>query len=356
MLPLRIEKADELKEKPKDSELVFGTQFTDHMFVMDYAVGKDWHDPRIIPYGPMPMDPATMVFHYGQAIFEGLKAYRDDNGRVVTFRPRDNFARLNRSAERMCIPQIDEAFALQAMLELLRIETDWVPHQKDTSLYIRPFIIATDPFLGVRPSYTYKFMIILSPVGTYYPEGLDPVKIMVTDHYARACKGGVGHIKAEGNYGASLYAADKAKKKGLTQVLWLDGRENKYIEEVGTMNIFFKIGGKLVTPTLESGSILPGITRDSILTLAKDMDIPVEERFISIDELLEAGDNGTLEEVFGSGTAAVVSPVGLLQYHGKDIVVNKGKTGPFAQKMYDTLTGIQCGKLPDTHDWVLPVE
>lgn len=355
-MSLRIEKAETLKTKPKDSELVFGTEFTDHMFVMDYEPERGWHDPRIVPYGPLGMSPASMVFHYGQAIFEGLKAYRDKNGQVVTFRPKDNFARLNRSAERMCIPQIDEKLALEALLKLLRLEKDWVPHAQDTTLYIRPFIIATDPYLGVRPSHTYKFMIILSPVGTYYPEGLDPVKIMVTDQYARACKGGVGHIKAEGNYGASLYAANQAKKKGLTQVLWLDGRENKYIEEVGTMNIFFKIAGKLVTPTLESGSILPGITRDSIITLAKDMGVAVEERFISIDELTEASDTGALEEVFGSGTAAVVTPVGLLHYHGKDMVIGGGKTGPFAQKMYDTLTGIQYGKLPDTHGWVMPIE
>jgi len=356
MLPLRIEKAKTLKEKPKDSELVFGTQFTDHMFVMDHTQEKGWHDPRIIPYGPLPMDPATMVFHYGQAIFEGLKAYRDDSGRVVTFRPGDNFARLNRSAERMCIPQIDEEFALQAMMELLRIEKDWVPRQKDTSLYIRPFIIATDPFLGVRPSYTYKFMIILSPVGAYYPEGFNPISIMVTDKYVRACPGGVGNIKAEGNYGASLYASKLAKEQGYTQVLWLDAQENRYVEEVGTMNIFFKIDGKIITPSLSSGSILPGITRDSVIKLAKEMAYPVEERRISMDEVDAAFAKGKLEEVFGSGTAAVVSPVGLLRYKGHDIVVNDQKTGPFVQKLYDTLTGIQFGKLPDTHNWVMPIE
>jgi len=356
MLPLRIEKADSLKDKPKDSELVFGTQFTDHMFVMDYTVDNGWHDPRIIPYGPLPMDPATMVFHYGQAIFEGLKAYRDDTGRVVTFRPGDNYARLNRSAERMCIPPIDEELALEAMMALLRIEKDWVPRAKDTSLYIRPFIIATDPYLGVRPSYTYKFMIILSPVGAYYPEGFNPIKIMVTEKYVRACRGGVGNIKAEGNYGASLYASKQAKEKGYTQVLWLDAQENRYIEEVGTMNIFFKIGGRIITPTLESGSILPGITRDSVITLAREMGYTVEERRLSMDEVDAAAEEGTLEEVFGSGTAAVVSPVGLLRYRDHDIVVNDQQTGPFVQKLYDTLTGIQFGKLPDTHNWVVPVE
>ena len=356
MLPLRIEKADSLKDKPKDSELVFGTQFTDHMFVMDYTVDNGWHDPRIIPYGPLPMDPATMVFHYGQAIFEGLKAYRDDTGRVVTFRPGDNYARLNRSAERMCIPPIDEELALEAMMALLRIEKDWVPRAKDTSLYIRPFIIATDPYLGVRPSYTYKFMIILSPVGAYYPEGFNPIKIMVTEKYVRACRGGVGNIKAEGNYGASLYASKQAKEKGYTQVLWLDAQENRYVEEVGTMNIFFKIGGRIITPTLESGSILPGITRDSVITLAREMGYTVEERRLSMDEVDAAAEEGTLEEVFGSGTAAVVSPVGLLRYRDHDIVVNDQQTGPFVQKLYDTLTGIQFGKLPDTHNWVVPVE
>jgi branched-chain amino acid aminotransferase len=356
MPSIRIEKADTRKPKPKDSELAFGTVFTDHMFIMDHTPEKGWHDPRIVPFGPLPMSPASMVFHYGQAIFEGLKAYRDASGEVVTFRPRDNFARLNRSAERMCIPKIDEALALEAMIALLRIEKDWVPHAAETSLYIRPFIIATDPFLGVRPSHTYKFMIILSPVGAYYAEGFDPIKIMVTELYVRACKGGVGHVKAEGNYGASLYASKIAKDEGYTQVLWLDAKENSYIEEVGTMNIFFKIAGKLITPSLESGSILPGITRDSVITLAKDMGVSVEERRLSIEEVFDAYDRGELEEVFGSGTATVVSPVGLLHYHGRDIVINKGETGPFVHKMYDTLTGIQYRRIPDPHNWVLPIE
>lgn len=340
------------KPKPKDEELQFGTVFTDHMFVMDYSVERGWHDPRIVPYGPVRFEPSIMVFHYGQAIFEGLKAYRNIKGEVVTFRPMDNFSRLNRSAERLCIPQVDEELLWEGLKMLLEIERDWVPEAEGTALYIRPFIIATDPYLGVRPSNTYKLFIILSPVGAYYAEGFKPVKIYVTDKYVRAARGGLGYTKAAANYAASLYAAEEAKKKGYTQVLWLDACQHRYVEEVGTMNIFFKINGAVVTPSLEGGSILPGITRDSVITLARSMGYKVKERLISIEEVFEAHDKGKLEEVFGTGTAAVISPVGELNWNDRIIRINDGRMGEFSKLMYDKLTGIQYGREEDKFGWV----
>ena len=351
MEKIKFIKRDELKTKPKDSELVFGTQFTDHMFVMDYDRNRGWYDPRIVPYGPIEMSPSSMVFHYGQAIFEGLKAYRNSNGDIVTFRAMDNFKRLNRSAERICMPKVDTEFVWKALNTLLDIERDWVPSSKDTSLYIRPFMIATDPFLGVRPSDTYKFFIILSPVGPYYPEGLDPVKIYVEDTYVRAQKGGTGEAKVAGNYAASLLAAEKAKARGYSQVLWLDAAEHTFVEEVGAMNIFFKIDGKLITAPLD-GSILPGITRDSVIKLAKHMGCVVEERDLKIEEVFAANEDGSLEEVFGSGTAAVISPVGVLEWKDKKIEINNGEIGEFTSMMYDTLTGIQYGTREDVFGWV----
>ncbi|NLO81999.1 MAG: branched-chain amino acid aminotransferase [Clostridiales bacterium] len=340
------------KQKPDKGSLQFGNIFSDHMFVMDYSMDKGWHDPRIIPYGPFEAEPSMMVFHYGQAIFEGLKAYRNMQGEIVTFRPMDNIVRLNRSAERLCIPKLDEEFVWEALKMLLEIEKDWVPDGEGTSLYIRPFIIATDPYLGVRPSHTYKFFIILSPVGAYYAEGFEPVKIYVTDKYVRAARGGLGYTKAAANYAASLYAAEEAKKKGYTQVLWLDACHHSYVEEVGTMNIFFKIGEVLVTPSLEGGSILGGITRDSVITLASSMGYKVEERLISIQEVFEAHEQGRLEDVFGTGTAAVISPVGELNWNDRIIKINGGKTGNFSKMMYEKLTGIQYGKEEDTFGWV----
>lgn len=351
MEPIKITLNENLKKKPADNELVFGTQFTDHMFVMDYSVEKGWHNPEIKPYSPIEVDPAMMVFHYGQAIFEGMKAYRNENNEIVSFRPRQNFKRLNDSAERLCIAQIDEKFVLEALKKLISIDKDWVPSSEGTSLYIRPFIIATDPFLGVRPSNTYKFMIILSPVGPYYAAGFNPVKIYVEDEYVRAVKGGVGDRKAAGNYAASLYAAKKAKEKGYAQVLWLDAVEHKYVEEVGAMNIFFKIDGKLITSPL-SGSILPGITRASVIELASDMGYEVEEKRITIDEVFEASEKGILEECFGTGTAAVISPVGELKWMDKEVIVNNNQTGEVTQKLYDKLTGIQLGKIEDAFEWV----
>jgi len=352
MADFKVTIAQNLRVKPKDDELKFGTVFTDHMFVMDYKKGEGWLNASIVPYEEFCVAPSMMVFHYGQAIFEGLKAYGTDNGEVLTFRVSDNFKRLNISAERMCIPLFDEGYVKKALYELLRIEKDWVPSQKDTSLYIRPFIIATDPYIGVRPSDTYKFFIILSPVGAYYPEGFKPVKIFVTDKYVRAAKGGVGFAKTAGNYAASLYAAEEAKKMGYTQVMWLDCAERKYVEEVGTMNIFFVIDDTLVTPDLSGGSVLAGITRDSVIKLAEHLKISVSERKISIDEVFDAHEKGKLKEVFGTGTAAVISPVSELNLNGRKITINEGKTGKISQLLYDKLTAIQYGREADPFNWV----
>ena len=301
----------------------------------------------------MDMDPATMVLHYGQGVFEGLKAFRAGSGDIQLFRPTDNFKRLNNSSRLLCIPEIDEAFALDALKQLLVIEKDWVPSTPGTSLYIRPTIIATDPFLGVRASYTYRYFIILSPVGAYYAEGFNPVKIWVTRNHVRAVRGGVGEAKTPGNYAASLYAGEEAHKHGFTQVLWLDGVEQKYIEEVGAMNIFFRIDDELVTPVL-NGSILPGITRESVVSLAKHWDMKVAERKISIDDVMQAHTSGTLQEVFGSGTAAVISPVGQLKYGDKTITIGDGRVGPIADKFYTAIMDIQYGKTADPLDWIEP--
>ena len=353
-MKLTITKTDQLKTKPDDSKLSFGTIFTDYMFNMDYNPQDGWHNPRIEPYASIDMDPATMVLHYGQGVFEGLKAYRTETGAVQLFRPRDNFKRLNNSSRRLCIPEIDEGLALDFLKKLLTIEKDWVPSAPGTSLYIRPTIIATDPFLGVRASHTYRFFIILSPVGAYYAEGFNPVKIWVTRHYVRAVRGGVGEAKTPGNYAASLYAAEQAHKHGYTQVLWLDGIEQEYIEEVGAMNIFFVIDGELITPML-NGSILPGITRDSVMGLAKMWGIKVSERKIGISEVIDVHAAGKLDEIFGSGTAAVISPVGEIKYGDTVITVSDGKVGAMAKKFYKELTDIQYGKTQDPAGWIEPI-
>ena len=353
-MKLTITKADQLKTKPDDSKLSFGTIFTDYMFNMDYSPQDGWHNPRIEPYASIDMDPATMVLHYGQGVFEGLKAYRTESGAVQLFRPRDNFKRLNNSSRRLCIPEIDEGLALDFLKQLLTIEKDWVPSAPGTSLYIRPTIIATDPFLGVRASHTYRFFIILSPVGAYYAEGFNPVKIWVTRHYVRAVRGGVGEAKTPGNYAASLYAAEQAHKQGYTQVLWLDGIEQEYIEEVGAMNIFFVINGELITPML-NGSILPGITRDSVMGLAKMWGIKVSERKIGISEVIDVHAAGELDEIFGSGTAAVISPVGEIKYGDTVLTVSDGKVGEMAKKFYNELTDIQYGKTKDPAGWIEPI-
>jgi branched-chain amino acid aminotransferase len=346
---------DELKAKPDGSTaLGFGKLFTDHMFTMRFTLGIGWHDPEIKRYQDFSMGPSAMGLHYGQAIFEGLKAYRGAGDRIFLFRPKDNLRRMNTSADRICMPEIDVDKVLVAMKELIRLDQEWVPHSPGATLYIRPTMIATEAALGVRPSKEYLFFIILSPVGAYYPEGFNPVKIYVSDTYVRAVPGGVGSVKTAGNYAASIKAAMEAQALGYTQVLWLDAVERRYIEEVGTMNIFFKINGQLITPPL-AGSILPGITRDSAIQLAKDWGMDVQERPISIDEVIEANDNGTLEEVFGTGTAAVISPVGSLFYQGRTITLNQGRTGALSQKMFDVLQGIQYGNLPDPHGWVEPL-
>ncbi len=350
-MDLSITRSENLKPKPDDAKLGFGTLFTDHMFNMDYSLEGGWQAARIEPYGSIEMDPATMFLHYGQGVFEGLKAYRTDSGQIQLFRPQENIKRLNRSCRRMCIPEIDEDFALESLKQLITLEKDWVPGAPETSLYIRPTIIAMDPFLGVRASHTYRYFVILSPVGAYYPEGFNPVKILVTSELVRAVRGGVGEAKTPGNYAASLLAGEQAHKAGYTQVLWLDGVEQKYLEEVGSMNIFFVIDDEIITPEL-NGSILPGITRKSVIELAKHWGQKVSERKVSIDELFEAHAAGRLKEVFGSGTAAVISPVGQIKYGDQVVTINDNQTGPVAQKLYDAITGIQYGKAEDPLGWV----
>ncbi len=352
---IKVSLSTSKKKKPADDTLQFGKNFTDHMFVMDYTEGLGWHDPQIIPYQPIELDPACMVFHYGQTVFEGLKAYRTKENQIVLFRPEKNFARLNASNERICIPAFDEELALEGLKKLIQIEKDWVPSTPGTSLYIRPFIIATEPFLGVNPSSRYKFMIILSPVGAYYKEGINPVKIAVEDEYVRSVKGGTGTAKTGGNYSASLKAQEVAKAKECSQVLWLDGIERKYIEEVGAMNVFFKIDGEVITPEL-NGSILPGVTRASILELLRSWGVPVSERRISMEEIYQAHQDGLLEEAFGTGTAAVISPIGQFIWGERTIVLNDGKTGELSRKLYDTLTGIQNGDLEDSFNWITKVD
>ncbi|WP_028552676.1 branched-chain amino acid aminotransferase [Paenibacillus sp. UNC451MF] len=354
-LSIKIERTTTPKQKPDEAKLPFGKYFTDHMFIMDYEEGRGWYDPRIIPYQPIMMDPAAKVFHYGQTVFEGLKAYKGSDGKILLFRPQQNFLRLNRSNERMSIPAIDGEVCLEALKQLINVDQDWIPSVEGNSLYIRPFIIADQATLGVSPSLNYKFMIIMSPVGAYYAEGIHPVKIYVESDYVRAVKGGTGNAKTAGNYASGLRAQEEATSKGYSQVLWLDGVHKKYIEEVGSMNVFFKINGTVVTPEL-NGSILDGITRNSMIQLLKHWNVPVVERQLSIDEIVEAHKNGTLEEAFGTGTAAVISPVGDLYYNDHQMIINNGQTGELSQKLYDTLTSIQQGKAQDPFGWMVEVK
>ncbi len=355
MLNIRIEKTQQPKAKPAPGEkLGFGKIFTDHMFVMNYTQGQGWHDARIVPFQNISLSPAAMVYHYGQEMFEGLKAYKGENGEAYLFRPDMNAKRTNASNDRLVIPQLPEEDFVQAVSAVVDVDRDWIPTEPGTSLYIRPFIIATDEFLGVAPSKTYLFMVILSPSGAYYESGLAPVGIWIEDEYVRAVRGGIGYAKTGGNYAASLIAQKKAHDAGYSQVLWLDGVDRKYIEEVGAMNIFFKIDGKVVTPSL-NGSILPGITRNSVIELCKSWGYTVEERKISVEELLAAQKNGTLEEVFGTGTAAVISPVGKLRYMDDVMTIQDGQTGPLSLKLYETITGIQTGKIADDRGWRVKV-
>lgn len=354
-MEIKVELTKTPKEKPDMNNLGFGNYYTDHMFVMDYDDKNSWHDARIVPYGPFLMDPACMVLHYGQTTFEGLKAYKGKDGKIRLFRPEKNMARLNRSNERVCMPRFDGDFVVEAIKKLVKIDEDWIPSAPGTSLYIRPFVIAMDSHIGVHPSHTYRFFVILSPVGSYYEEGINPVKIYVEDQYCRAVKGGLGYAKTAANYAASLKAQEVAEEKGYTQVLWLDGIEKKYIEEVGTMNVMFVINGEVVTPAI-NGSILEGITRMSTIELLKKAGYKVTERRISIQEVIEAADNGTLNEAFGTGTAAVISPIGELYFEDKKIKINDEKIGPVAQKVYDTITGIQSGVLEDNMGWITLVD
>ena len=340
--------------KPDSSCLEFGKFFTDHMFIMDYDRSSGWHDARIVPFGKIELHPACTALHYGSEIFEGLKAYRKADGSVQLFRPIENVRRMNRSAERLCLPQIPEEDTLEILTRFVSFEQDWVPSAPGTSLYIRPFMYGNDETLGVHSVKHATFMIITSPVGAYYKEGINPVKIMIESEDVRAVRGGTGEAKCGGNYAASNRAGEKAEEKGYSQVLWLDGVERKYIEEVGAMNVMFKIDGEIVTPQL-TGSILPGITRKSCVELLRSEGYRVSERRISVDELEAAIDSGKLEEAWGTGTAAVISPIGELCYKGKKAVINGGKIGPVTAHLYDTLTGIQWGTLEDKFGWTMPV-
>ena len=352
---ITVTKTDCPKARPADeSKLGFGKIFTDHMFMMDYAADKGWYNGRIVPFGPIAIHPASTVLHYGAEIFEGMKAYRAADNTIRLFRPMENIKRLNASAERLCLPQLDEEGALDILKTIVELEKDWVPHSEGTSLYLRPFLFGNDPHLGVHAVKEATFVVICSAVGAYYAEGINPVKIAIESQDVRAVRGGTGYAKCGGNYAASLRAGQKAEEQGYTQVLWLDGVERKYIEEVGAMNVMFKISGKVVTPAL-SGSILPGITRKSCIELLRDWGYTVEERQISVDELFAAAADGSLEEAWGTGTAAVVSPIGQLFYDGKAYTLCNNEIGPVAQKLYDNLTGIQWGRLEDAHGWSMVV-
>jgi branched-chain amino acid aminotransferase len=357
MAEIPITKADpkKLKKKPKPgAELGFGKGFTDYLFLMDYKKGGGWKNPRIEPYRPLSLDPGALVLHYGQEVFEGLKAYRWANDEIYLFRPRMNYERMNRSAGRLCMPELDVNLALEATQQLIRLEKDWVPSSSGASLYIRPNMIGVEPALGVQLSKEFLFYIMLCPVGAYYPQGFNPVDIYVSEKYIRAARGGLGEAKTLANYAASLLAQEEAHEEGFTQVLWLDAIERKYVEEVGTSNIFFYIGDELVTPPL-GGTILPGVTRDSVLHIARGWEMNVSERMIGLDEVLSALESGKVKEIFASGTAAVISPVGKLAYRGKKFVINEGKVGPLARKIYDHIMGIQYGKIKDPYGWMTKV-
>ena len=345
------------RKRPIDipKELGFGKYFTDHVFEMDYTTSKGWYNPVIKKLENLSIHPGTMFLHYGQGVFEGLKAFKNENDEVVIFRPQKHIERLNNSSRKICIPEVDPEFLLQAIMELVSVERDWIPTKFGESLYIRPFIFGSEPFLGVRPSSNYKLMVLLSPVGAYYPEGFKPVKILVQDDYVRAVRKGLGDCKTPANYAASLLAGEEAKKKGFTQVLWLDGVEQKYIEEVGTMNIFIQFKNEIVTPKL-NGSILPGVTRDSVIQLLKDWNMNVSERLISIDEVVTEYKKGNVVGVFGTGTAAIISSVGWLTYKGIEMTLNNGKPGELDLKLFDELTSIHYGKKEDSHGWRVHVE
>lgn len=348
-MEIKVTRAKTLKEKPDQNNLGFGNYFTDHMFVMDWDEGEGWHDARIVPYEPIAMDPASMVLHYAQETFEGLKAYKNGD-KILMFRPEMNAKRMIKSNERLCMAEVSEEMFVEACEAIVKYEQDWIPTAEGTSLYIRPFCFASEAGVGVHPAKSYKFVIILSPVGAYYPEGVNPVKIYVEDEYVRAVIGGTGFAKCGGNYAASIAAQVKAEKLGYTQVLWLDGVHRKYVEEVGTMNVMFVIDNEIVTAPLE-GSVLPGVTRDSCIAILKEWGYKINEKHLAIDDLMEYAKTGRLQEAFGTGTAAVISPVGELNYKGNVQIINDFKIGPITQRLYDELTGIQWGKIADTRGW-----
>jgi len=348
---------ENLKPLFKDAtQLEFGKIYTDHMFTMEYCPDQGWTQAEIKPYQPLTLEPATMMFHYSQSVFEGQKAYRSPEDDILLFRPYENAKRLNRSLSRMGMPTMDEDLFVSAESELLKIEKRWIPLQKGASLYIRPVVFATEPLLGaVRPSKSYLFFIMLSPVGFFYKEGFNPVRLMVEKNYSRAAAGGTGEAKTGGNYAGTIIATQRANAKGYSQVLWLDAKEHRYVEEVGTNNIFFVIDGKLVTPPL-TGTILPGITRKSVLEMAGDLGLTTEERLLTIEELVEGIDSGKITEAFGSGTAAVISPVGAISYDDKEHTINQNETGKWTQKVFDTLTGMQYGTMEDKYSWIYRVQ
>ena len=351
-MEIRVNKSSTIgqKPRPKDSELGFGKYTTDYMFLMDYTLAQEWHNARIEPYQDLRLDPVAMVLHYNQEVFDGLKAYHLEGGGIGLFRPEKNIERMNASARRMVMPEVEPNLFFEAMRELILLDRDWIPTSEGTSLYIRPTMIANEPALGVRPSKQYLFYIILSPVGAYYPEGFNPTRIYVSDEYVRAVKGGSGDAKTSCNYGPTLFVSQQAAEKGYTQVLWLDAKERKYVEEVGTSNIFFLIEDEVVTPPL-GGTILPGITRDSVLQLARHWGLNVSERPIAIEEVIEGCKRGSLKEMFATGTAAVISPVGEICYKGKDLQIADGQTGELSQTLYKELTGIQYGHREDPFGW-----
>ena len=355
MLIIRVEKTGAPKPKPDMSKVSFGTTFTDHMFLMDYSDAKGWHDPRIVPYGPLSIEPSAAVLNYAMEVFEGLKAYRTAENKIQLFRPDCNIERMNRSAERLSLPQLDPDDALQAIKTLVELDKDWVPSGEGESLYIRPILMSVEPDVSLHCTERCMFVVILSPVACYYKTGLKPVSIAIETEDSRTVRGGTGFAKCGGNYAAAQRAGMRAEAQGISQVLWLDGATKQYIEEVGSMNVMFKINGEVVTPTLETGTVLPGVTRRSIIQLLKDCKQPVTERLFSVDEFVEAVEAGAIEEAWGCGTAAVVSPIGKLIYNGKEYVIGDGSIGKLTQSLYDDLTGIQWGKREDTHSWVCPV-
>ena len=351
-MEIKITKTTNKKVMPPEAELGFGQHFSDHMFIMDWTSERGWYDARIAPFAPFTVHPAATVLHYGAEIFEGLKAYRTEDGAIQLFRPMENIRRLNRSAERMCLPTLDEDFALEALETFVKLEADWVPHSFGTSLYLRPFMFGNDETLGVHTVHRATYMIIASPSGSYYKEGINPVKIMIESEDVRTVRGGTGYAKCGGNYAASTRAGERASKKGYSQVLWLDGVERKYIEEVGAMNVMFKIDGEIVTPDISSGSILPGITRKSCIDVLRSLGYKVTERLISVEELVSAMKEGRLEEAWGCGTAAVISPIGRLMYEDVEYIINNEEIGEVSKQLYDLLTGIQWGKVKDSFGWV----